>query len=204
MGTDYSHRMENMVDNLEARVKELEHRDICSHCGGPATCMGAYEDERNIGFGCDNCCGHGNEDGWCVPVEEAGEKPIALRIVGIEAEARADKAEAAFGPLLPPSPEALEAYQRQAENYPESDMRAVPKQWLLNERSITERVAAELEKERDAALAEVERLRAVIDRAPHSAGCPGQQSSHSTGLGLSYPLTNRCNCWKREALEPKP
>jgi hypothetical protein len=36
-----------------------------------ATCVGAYEDERNIGFGCDTCCGHGNEDGWCVPLRSA-------------------------------------------------------------------------------------------------------------------------------------
>jgi hypothetical protein len=32
----------------------------------PATCVGAYEDPRNLGFACDECCSHGNEDGWCV------------------------------------------------------------------------------------------------------------------------------------------
>lgn len=39
----------------------------CSHCGNLATCFGSYESPWNFGYGCDDCCGHGNEDGWCEP-----------------------------------------------------------------------------------------------------------------------------------------
>lgn len=39
---------------------------FCSTCGQPATCYGTYE--GITGYGCDVCCGHGNEDGHCVPV----------------------------------------------------------------------------------------------------------------------------------------
>lgn len=43
----------------------------CDAGCGPPTCAGAYEDpEAPLGFGCDVCCGHGNEDGWCERLEE--------------------------------------------------------------------------------------------------------------------------------------
>jgi hypothetical protein len=42
----------------------------CYNCGKPATCYGAYED-TNEHFACNDCCGHGNEDGWCDPVEKS-------------------------------------------------------------------------------------------------------------------------------------
>src|SRR5687768_4633652 len=38
----------------------------CESCGAPATCYGKYEGVS--GYGCDTCCGHGNEDGFCDPV----------------------------------------------------------------------------------------------------------------------------------------
>lgn len=39
---------------------------VCAHCGAPATCFGLYEDPNGEpDYGCDSCCGHGNEDGWC-------------------------------------------------------------------------------------------------------------------------------------------
>ena len=46
----------------------------------PATCVGAYEAPENLDFGCEECCSHGNEDGWCVPIlagaaPEGGDKP---------------------------------------------------------------------------------------------------------------------------------
>ena len=44
-----------------------KERPTCE-CGKPATCVGAYEREENLGVACDECCGHGNEDGWCVPL----------------------------------------------------------------------------------------------------------------------------------------
>ena len=36
-------------------------------CGKQATCFGAYEGGPEA-YGCDDCCGHGNEDGYCEPV----------------------------------------------------------------------------------------------------------------------------------------
>lgn len=37
----------------------------------PATCFGVYEVmEQPITAACDDCCGHGNEDGWCRPIAE--------------------------------------------------------------------------------------------------------------------------------------
>jgi hypothetical protein len=41
---------------------------ICSCCGKPATCLGAYEGATEKTYACDDCCGHGNEDGHCKPV----------------------------------------------------------------------------------------------------------------------------------------
>lgn len=44
----------------------------CSGCGGVPTCYGSYEGGGVEGFCCDDCCGHGNEDGWCKPLDRAG------------------------------------------------------------------------------------------------------------------------------------
>jgi len=41
---------------------------ICQ-CGQVATCYGAYEGAP-AGFACDECCGHGNEDGHCYQLAE--------------------------------------------------------------------------------------------------------------------------------------
>jgi hypothetical protein len=41
----------------------------CARCGEPATCLGAYAGAETEQYGCDECCGHGNEDGHC---EEVG------------------------------------------------------------------------------------------------------------------------------------
>lgn len=43
-------------------------------CGKPATCIGSYEGHTPIAPACDKCCGHGNEDGWCVPIADAAAK----------------------------------------------------------------------------------------------------------------------------------
>jgi 5'-deoxynucleotidase YfbR-like HD superfamily hydrolase len=63
----------------------------CYVCGAPATCYGRYEGHGDIQGGCDEHCGHGNEDGWCKPVPadtkaappepdcEACEEPIGRR-----------------------------------------------------------------------------------------------------------------------------
>lgn len=43
---------------------------LCATCLAPATCMGAYECAVVFEPACDGCCGHGNEDGSCMPVFE--------------------------------------------------------------------------------------------------------------------------------------
>lgn len=40
----------------------------CEYCGEPATCFGAYEGSAPA-YACDECCGHGNEDGRCTLLE---------------------------------------------------------------------------------------------------------------------------------------
>jgi hypothetical protein len=42
----------------------------CAVCGKPASCMGAYESDDCWDYSCDECCGHGNEDGSCFPLSE--------------------------------------------------------------------------------------------------------------------------------------
>jgi hypothetical protein len=37
-------------------------------CSNPATCRGIYEGEGPERAACDECCGHGNEDGYCNPL----------------------------------------------------------------------------------------------------------------------------------------
>lgn len=43
----------------------------CHVCGKPAYCIGSYEGDSQYRPACDACCGHGNEDGWCRPINEA-------------------------------------------------------------------------------------------------------------------------------------
>lgn len=49
---------------------ESENAPVCSMCGERATCLGSYEGEEKS-YGCDTCCGHGNEDGECCPLPDA-------------------------------------------------------------------------------------------------------------------------------------
>ncbi len=47
----------------------------CYHCvSKPATCIGAYENAEIPAPACDECCGHGNEDGWCIPTASLAER----------------------------------------------------------------------------------------------------------------------------------
>jgi hypothetical protein len=65
-----------LADQLMAASAEAERLrslvPICAHCEDrPVACFGHYEDgESRVGplAACDRCCGHGNEDGWCVPI----------------------------------------------------------------------------------------------------------------------------------------
>ena len=54
------------IERLRAIVDRLPKCDIC---GKPATCIGNYD--GSSGFACDDCCGHGNEDGYCKPITGA-------------------------------------------------------------------------------------------------------------------------------------
>lgn len=39
---------------------------LCHFCNGKAACLGRYENcEGPFNYACDDCCGHGNEDGRC-------------------------------------------------------------------------------------------------------------------------------------------
>lgn len=44
----------------------------CVYCGEPATCFGSYEGSAACPA-CDECCGHGNEDGSCRSLDEIAE-----------------------------------------------------------------------------------------------------------------------------------
>lgn len=40
----------------------------CHICGKPASCVGRYDIMEKDEPACDDCCGHGNEDGHCAPI----------------------------------------------------------------------------------------------------------------------------------------
>ena len=73
----------------------------CEFCLNQATCYGRYDGQS--GFHCDECCGHGCEDGRCIPVSNPLEiirwldKLVTAREQDIEdlrAEAAAQKSTA--------------------------------------------------------------------------------------------------------------
>ena len=47
------------------------HKPPCAICGEPATCFGSSEGDPPS-YACDDCCGHGNEDGHCDALAAAG------------------------------------------------------------------------------------------------------------------------------------
>ncbi len=71
-----------------------DHGAALCACGKPATCWGSYEGHGKPEFACDDCCGHGNEDGWCVPATVAAIADHAEVLIGDleRAEAERDKA----------------------------------------------------------------------------------------------------------------
>lgn len=46
-------------------MNDDEKREVCAWCGNPAVCFGAYEDNTEKTYACNECCGHGCEDGHC-------------------------------------------------------------------------------------------------------------------------------------------
>jgi hypothetical protein len=53
-----------------AFIEKLKAAARCQFCKKPATCVGAYEGNEKPEFACDDCCGHGNEDGWCLSLDD--------------------------------------------------------------------------------------------------------------------------------------
>lgn len=51
---------------------DLPARPTCAHCEEkrPAVCWGRYEDMTEHAYACNECCGHGCEDGHCDLLEE--------------------------------------------------------------------------------------------------------------------------------------
>lgn len=73
--------MKNTTDSLERlSATDGSVMPVCANCGKPATCYGAYEDQ-NHAYACDDCCGHGNEDGHCYPIKcpQCGESTVKPR-----------------------------------------------------------------------------------------------------------------------------
>lgn len=60
---------------------------VCYHCGDrPAACYGAYEGAYEgaeiAAAACDICCGHGNEDGWCIQIADMLERePLVQEVI---------------------------------------------------------------------------------------------------------------------------
>lgn len=58
-------------------------RFMCAICGKPAACLGRYEGNVEFNPACDECCGHGNEDGECFQlVSETGEYMSLTEMLG--------------------------------------------------------------------------------------------------------------------------
>lgn len=60
---------------------------LCADCGEPASCVGSYEG-RPSSPACDRCCGHGNEDGRCEPLNKSAPTPAAPLPGATKAKAR--------------------------------------------------------------------------------------------------------------------
>lgn len=58
--------------DLDERMQRLLRTLKCRTCDAPATCIGEYEGHGGEQPACDDCCGHGNEDGHC---ERVGGSP---------------------------------------------------------------------------------------------------------------------------------
>jgi hypothetical protein len=53
-------------------VERACNAPMCQFCGLPAACHGSYEGSVPD-YSCSECCGHGQEDGWCELLEDETE-----------------------------------------------------------------------------------------------------------------------------------
>lgn len=60
----------------------------CRFCGAIATCYGSYEGDT--GFACDDCCGHGREDGHCESIADLCDAYLGR--LAVEREEREERA----------------------------------------------------------------------------------------------------------------
>ncbi len=71
-GDSPPYHADTTVKIAHALIALTDRLPTCAHCEQrPAACFGCYEsEEHGPAAACDVCCGHGNEDGWCVPIAE--------------------------------------------------------------------------------------------------------------------------------------
>jgi hypothetical protein len=77
------------VDGYRQKAAAAEQtHPKCAVCGKVAACMGSYESDQCWEYSCDECCGHGNEDGVCFPLSEipARYHGLLTRVAALEAE----------------------------------------------------------------------------------------------------------------------
>jgi len=97
-----------------AHADERAARELpCAICGKPATCLGAYEDERRLGLACDGCCGHGCEDGWCKSLRDMSIGDV-LTHIGAQVHGLAQERDEAEERAAQARREALEIIRRVA------------------------------------------------------------------------------------------
>lgn len=89
----------------------------CIGCGGPATCWGCEAGTPRLDPMCDDCCGHGGEDGWCTRgMLEEGDRTKLVKLAitlfdagwqpdGSSADAYKNAGEAAYRIAFPESEE---------------------------------------------------------------------------------------------------
>lgn len=68
--------VQKRLEDAAGGKTEPEPEPKCAICGTPPTCIGEYETDTGIEtYGCDDCCGHCNEDGHCTPVAAPSPAP---------------------------------------------------------------------------------------------------------------------------------
>lgn len=68
----------NVQTTAEALEAARQHLPRCA-CGKPATCIGKYEAMEAEVPACDDCCGHGCEDGQCRPLQAPSDPVLCSR-----------------------------------------------------------------------------------------------------------------------------
>lgn len=71
------------------RVRERWPFPKCRFCDNMAGCHGTYE--NSTGFACDECCGHGCEDGHCERVDTGNRPNVTLSLGPLATQAEADR-----------------------------------------------------------------------------------------------------------------